>query len=288
MPSARNEMQEPEFWTNWRTSLAIRLAADRHEGPVRVRDGWRTIRRRIKHRLLERHALYQPRFFCLNSGCCGSTYLVRLLADNKWPCVWHEKPPDFNELGISHYDSPLPESRLASLLRYTRWDVFLEANNRLFSLAIPLHRAFPGARFIHLHRDGRQAVRSAMSRPDVEEYLATNVRFRGSLAGRTGQRPFERFCHYWNNINRRILDDLAALEPHVGASLSLRFSDLISGRVEALAHFANRAIPLAQREAVNRSPVARTGQFPEYTQWTERDRRSFDTICGETMQRLGY
>ena len=147
--------------------------------------------------MLEARAIHQPRFFCLNSGCCGSTYLIRLLDDNGWKGVWHEKNPDFNAVGVAHFDHPMNERRLASLLRYTRWDVFLEANNRLFSLARPLHRAFPGARFMHLHRDGREAVRSALSRPDVDRYLRTNIRFQGKLAGPRNASPLERFCHYW-------------------------------------------------------------------------------------------
>ncbi len=252
-------------------------------GPRRV---LRTVRKRFKRRLNGK-AAEKPRYFCLNSGGCGSKYLVRLLADNGWPSVWHEKQPDFNRLGIEHYESELNESRLARLLRYTRWDVFLEANNRLFSLSQPLAQAFPGCRFIHLHRDGRQAVSSAMSRPNVERYLATSVRFRGSLAGFREMRPLERMCHYWNNMNRRILDDLERTAAETRPALSLSFESLVEGRLDALEQFAGRPIAIRRREAVNRGPTKVSARFPEFADWRTADQRLFLEICGETMNRLG-
>ena len=188
-------METTGIWETWQHDTRLRLLSDGRAGALHPAGVWRTGRIRFKRYWLEQGRLQQTRFFCLNSGGCGSTYLIRLLADNFWNGVYHEKTPDFNEIGVLHYENPLNVHRLASLLRYTRWDVFLEASNRLFSLAIPLHKAFPGARFIHLHRDGRQAVCSTLSRPDVEGYLAGNVRFQGFAcrdlrpAAAIGQQP---------------------------------------------------------------------------------------------------
>ncbi len=266
----------------------VRLVADGRSGEPGPRNLWRIGRRRLKRRLLEQRALHQPRYFCLNSGCCGSTYLIRLLADNGWPGVYHEKNPDFNQLGVTHFERPLNEVRLASLLRYTRWDVFLEANNRLFSLARPLHRAFPGAKFIHLHRDGRQAVRSALSRPDVEGYLRDNIRFQGALAGDRQRKPLERFCHYWNNMNRRILDDLESLIPCRGTWLSLTFEDLVAGRLERFCEFVEMPLAMKRRPVVNRGQVGQQGRYPDFGDWPIADQQQFWQICGETMTRLGY
>lgn len=274
--------------TQWRHDRLIRLTADGRQDAPGMRDLWRISRRRFKHRILEGAALHQPRFFCLNSGGCGSTYLICLLADNGWPGVYHEKVPDFNALGVEHWDGPLSQVRLASLLRYTRWDVFLEANNRLFSLARPLYRAFPGSRFVHLHRDGREAVCSALSRPDVAGYLRTNIRFQGTLAGPRQRSPLERFCHYWNNMNRRILDDLLQLFPLTGPWLNLPFADLVAGRLNELERFTGREISVRRRPVVNRGLIGQQGRYPGFADWPESDQRLFHSICGETMQRLGY
>jgi len=40
----------------------------------------RTLRRYIKRSLVDTKDCSQPRFFCQNSGACGSTYIVELLA----------------------------------------------------------------------------------------------------------------------------------------------------------------------------------------------------------------
>ncbi len=39
------------------------------------------------------------------------------------------------EVGRQHYEQPMPTSKLVRMLRYTRHDVYFEANNRLFSLS---------------------------------------------------------------------------------------------------------------------------------------------------------
>ncbi|MGI9517872.1 MAG: sulfotransferase [Pirellulaceae bacterium] len=268
--------------------LELRLVAEGHRGDVQPRDAWRTARKRFKRRWLQPAELARPRFFCQNSGCCGSTYIVELLKDNGIARCFHEKAPDFNQLGVSHYDQPQPFTRLTSLLRYTRWDVFFEANNRLFSLSRPLAHAFPGARFIHLHRDGRAAVASAMSKPDVKSYQQANLRFRGTLAGDHDASPLVRCCRYWNNMNRRILDDLETLESLHGTHLSLSFDDLVAGRLEKLERFMDCSLDVNRRDAVNQGRVRPAGRYPAFAQWSANDQRMFWDICGETMHRLGY
>ena len=124
-----------------------------------------------------------------------------LLNENGVDRAFHEKDPDLNEIGVRHFDTPFQSTELIKTLRYTRHNVFFEANNRLFSLSRELSMAFPGARFIHLFRHPANAVRSAMSKPNVQEYLESGVRFSGSVAGNSGQRPLERFCHYLSLIH---------------------------------------------------------------------------------------
>ncbi len=270
------------------SDLQLRLAADGHAGDVQPRDAWRTARKRFKRRWLQPAELARPRFFCQNSGGCGSTYIVQLLIDNGVERCFHEKAPDFNQLGVTHYEQPQPATRLTSLLRYTRWDVFFEANNRLFSVGRQLACAFPGARFIHLHRDGREAVASTMSKPNVQEYLEANLRFQGNLAGDHAARPLERCCHYWDNMNGRILDDLQSLESQCGSHLSLRFDDLVCGRTQNLEKFIGKSFSVRQRDAVNQGRVRKGGLYPAFDQWPDADQELFWQICGETMRRLGY
>ena len=158
--------------------LLARADADATSG---VRGRWRTLRRLVRRSLFDREVRNQTRFFCQNSGSCGSHYIIDLLRENGVERVFHEKDPDLNEIGVQHFESPLPQSQLIQTLRYTRHNVFFEANNRLFSLSQELATAFPNSKFIHLFRHPANAVRSAMSKPNVVDYLETGVRFAGTL-----------------------------------------------------------------------------------------------------------
>ena len=263
-------------WTGDK-NLMTQADADRQDG---WRGTMRHMRRVLKRCWLDSSNWNLPRIFCQNSGACGSSYIVQLLVDNRFEKTYHERQPDLLQLGLQHFEGQVPRSRLIRILRYTRHDVRFEANNRMFSLSRELSDAFPDTRFIHLLRHPVDAVRSAMSRPGVEQYLATSPRFRGSLAGPKSASPFERFCWHWANMNRRIMADLNDVEHATGRPrLVLRFEDLIAGRVESLEQFLGRPLSVRRRPPVNQSPVRTAGKFPEYSQWTKRQRAQFDHIC---------
>ncbi len=272
---------------NFVNDLEMRIASDGFPNNFQPRHVWRTARKRLS-RMVDHKKLLAPRVFCQNSGCCGSTYIVQLLSDNGLSGCVHEKNPDFNQIGIDHFESPQNPHRLRKLLRYTRWDLFFEANNRLFSLSHAIADAFPNSQFLHLHRDGREAVRSALSRPDVEEYQRENLRFQGTLAGEKTMRPFVRACHYWNNMNQRILDDLEDLKSACGPHHTLSFDNLVAGNLEALEKAIGRSLKIRQRAVVNKGPVRKSGKYPRYEDWNSNDQSTFWEVCGQTMQRLGY
>lgn len=265
------------------------LAKADADASVGIRGRWRTLRRLVQRSVLDKDVRNQSRFFCQNSGACGSHYIVDLLNENNVERVFHEKDPDLNEIGVQHFESPLPQSQLIQTLRYTRHNVFFEANNRLFSLSQELAVAFPKSKFIHLFRHPANAVRSAMSKPNVVEYLQTGVRFSGTLAGSSNQRPLERFCTYWKNVNQRILDDLEILEQSGTAVIWLDFDDLISGNIKTLESFMGCELRNRKRSPSNVGVVRSEGKFDNFERWTDVDRHAledtclplFDTLCSK-------
>jgi hypothetical protein len=257
-------------------SLLAKADADSLDG---LRGRWRTLRRLIKRSIIDRKVFEEAKFFCQNSGACGSHYIVDLLIENGVERVFHEKEPDLNELGVQHFDSPVSKSRMIQTLRYTRHNVFFEANNRLFSFSRELSTAFPNAGFIHLFRHPAHAVRSAMSKPDVATYLDSNVRFSGTLGGTKGQRPLERFCFYWKNINQRILDDLLVLQESGVKTMWLEFDDLVSGRVDQLEKFLDRNLRRTRRSPSNVGAVRKEGKFDTFENWSSKDKETLNQIC---------
>ena len=247
---------------------------------------WRTLRRLVQRSILNQDLRSKERYFCQNSGACGSHYIVDLLTDNGVEKVFHEKEPDFNEIGVQHYEHALPQARLVRALRYTRHNAFFEANNRLFSLSHQLADAFPNAAFIHLFRHPASAVRSAMSKPDVQQYLKTNVRFAGSLAGPPESTPLSRFCFYWRNMNQRILDDLQSLQRGGKRVLWLCFEDMIDGNIGQLERFMHRDLSQKKRDPSHVGAVRKAGKFESIEQWNEADRQQLEEICLPLYQSL--
>ena len=263
--------------------LLSKADADATQG---LRGRLRTLRRLIKRSLFDSDLKTQRRFFCQNSGACGSHYIVDLLSENGIQRVFHEKEPDLNEIGVKHYESRLSQSGLISALRYTRHNVYFEANNRLFSLSKELAAAFPGAAFIHLFRHPAHAVCSAMSKPNAAEYLRSNLRFAGTLAGSPEQQPLERFCHYWANVNQRIFDDLNELQQSGKDVMWLSFEDLGAGDVSKLESFMECELDVQTREPSHVGAVRKEGKFAAFENWNDEDQRSLNEICLPLYQQL--
>ena len=244
-------------------------------------------RRLVKRCWYDQQTINQVRVFCQNSGACGSTYIVKLLNTNGIERSFHEKTPDLLDIGLANYESPIANSQLIRLLRYTRHDVFFEANNRLFSLSLPLARAFPNASFIHLYRHPAEAVCSAMSKPNVDRYLKKNKRFHGTLAGPHDAEPFERFCHHWANMNRRIQADLLQVASQTDRRVvSLQFEDLIAGRIQPLEDILHRSLDHSQCQPANTGLIRSAGRFHAYKQWTAKQKRTFAAICEPVLDSI--
>lgn len=226
------------------------------------------------------------RFFCLNSGSCGSKYLVELIAANGFEGCFHEKFPDLDEPGVRHYLDGTEMRFFRPLLQLTRRRVFLESSNRLFSMTRVLSDEFPGARFIHLYRDGRDQVTSGMNKTIWPEVMSSpRLRYASRLAGPLDAEPFERACWYWRNYNERIANDLEGHD-----ALRLKYEDLVAGRVAELAEFLGVALPLASIPPVNTKEDRKlaTKRYETPADWPQEFHATFDRVCGATMQRLGY
>lgn len=252
-----------------------------------IRGFFRTARRATKRCWLDGETIRRRRIFCQNIGGCGSTYIVQLLRDNGIDRAFHEKAPDLNELGVEHFANPVSRKRLVRILRYTRHNVFFEANNRFFSLTQELALAFPNASFIHLYRDPVEAVRSAMSKPDVEPYLKKNVRLRTAIAGPVSATPFERFCYHWKIANQRLRDDLITVEQRTGRPyLTLGFDDLVAGRLTEFERFTGLNLTRRTRPPVNQRATRAEGKFPEYDHWSLAQQQFLNDVCGPLLAEL--
>lgn len=225
------------------------------------------------------------RFFCQNSGSCGSAYIVELLKANGLGPSYHEKPPDLDIFGIDYYEGRIPDWRARAVLLQTRRGVYFEANNRLFAMSRALKEAFPDARFIHLHRDPRSYVPSALSKPPSSTWDSGRRRYRSeALSGPLDSPLLDRACTYWTRYNRRILEDLRPYH-----HLSLKSADLFDGNLNDLERFLGHELRVRRLGAVNADKAVRKeGQHPNFHDWSSTDQQTLYRICGPLMEELGY
>jgi len=235
--------------------------------------------------LRDEEKLNETKFFCLNSGNCGSTYMVDLLRKNGIENCHHEQRPDFNLLGSEYFvestPDPQKEAKLVKMMQVTRKNTFFEASNRLFALTPIIEQSFPNAKFIHLHRNGQETVRSILSRPYLTDFFTRYTVVRNILSPFPKRKTnFEKACLFWNTLNKTILDDLKNHD-----HLSLPFKKLVNGDLVELESFMHIKIKRRKEAKVNGTKFEKVRKFDE---WPEHQKQIFWDICGDTMERMGY
>ena len=214
-------------------------------------------------------------------------YLVELFRTNGFKDCYHEKRPDLDEEGVAYYLSDQRRHWLKILLLLTRKSVYLESSNRLFSLVPLLTEVFPNAKFIHLHRDGRDSMVSNFNKNNWPSLIQTSTRLRynSELAGSKSLSGFERSCWYWRNMNQRIIDDLKGID-----HLSLRFQDLITGNVAALEDYCGVSFQTKTTAPSNTKDDLKLPEkrYQSFSDFPAENIKQFEEICGNVQKAMGY
>ena len=111
----------------------------------------------------------------------------------------------------------------------------------------------------------------------------TARRFRIGLAGNDLDDYFVSACHYWKNMNERIINDICEV-PH----LKLKFSDLIRGDIEHLEEYIGLKIKNKTINKVTSYGKLVENKYPEFDNWENDKKKIFNDVCGPTMKSLGY
>lgn len=189
--------------------------------------------------------------------------------------------------------------------------VWGDSSNKLSWLIADLAAMFPEARFVHLVRDGRKVAGSYFHKLGAETYDdRSNAALQAFYDG-TGEMPppekpywwpvprrddpmaeafrgfgqFQRICWHWAEINRVILDSLAALPPE--RTLFERLEDLVQSpsQVRGLMDFLGLDYTHADFAAFARPHNVNR---PEDRLLSDLERGQFAAIAAPMMARLGY
>lgn len=245
--------------------------------------------------------------FIISTGRTGTKFFSRFFnQQSRNVRAYHEPYPDLLDVGIDFASDRLSFDSAASqlvrarnaYLRHLDRPVYLEANNRLFSLVPVLDYVFPTCRIVHIVRDARDMTTSCLAK----NWFAADDPFRrlepcdkvgGEMRGEwpTLSRT-AKLAWLWRHQNEIIRKALAGRE----RSMTVRFEALFtpdppSAEFDQLTRFVGAELHanVSQIAATLRRPVnVRRRQVPSWNEWPAREREDFVRIAGEEMRRYGY
>lgn len=252
----------------------------------------------ISDREIDEWASSKKIFFVLTIGRSGTKLLADLLDEAPGAYVVHEPvTEDFQAYQDAFHGE---EEARGYIQRFRKKDIYLrcrdkeintygEVNSLLRRHCNASRQAFPNAIFIHLIRDGRDVVRSMMSRKTMTSDDPNTRRIYPKEGDPwKSQWPemtrFERLCWYWQVENcylRNSIGDTVQLERLV--------SDYDYFR-ENLLDRLGLIIPRETWEEAVDVPknVTKRYQIPSWSDWPDDKMKAFKMICEEEMRRNGY
>ena len=234
-------------------------------------------------------------FFILELGRSGTNFLANLLDQSQGAHVFHEPVvEDFaaylkalhDPKNANKYIRGFRKKEIYLRMRHVPASVYGEVNGVLRRHAAAIRNAFPTGTLIHLVRDGRDVVRSTMSRKTVPFYFM-GLYPKKMDPWRTRWKAmdhFARVCWLWQEEN-------ALLRKEIGKTV--QFEKILSN----YEYFCSEVLEPCQIflekkvwEAAVASPRNITSSFemPKWKDWTAEQQKTFREICGVEMETCGY
>ncbi len=251
--------------------------------------------------------------FIVSTGRTGTKSLANFFNQFAGIVSKHEPIPDClllgnyfarNLLTFEEARDRLRRDRQVTLNRIadeTTIDTYIESNNRLYSLIPVIRDVFPEPRFVHIVRDGRDVVRSMMSRsafkPGDRYRLKASQLNADPYASRwENLSRFEKICWWWQKKDGLIRKALNYGEDNI----TLKFEDLFSSHRDEKE--IRRLVDFAQPNSIDNALVVE--KFSEYTKekrnatsnyalpswekWDPELKQKFQEIAGKHLEESGY
>ncbi|MFW6265994.1 MAG: sulfotransferase domain-containing protein [Halanaerobiales bacterium] len=244
--------------------------------------------------------------FIISTGRTGTKFLAKFFNCFDNTISLHEPNPDFLKLAIDFVRSKVNREEaadkidlfrrpLAGEVRRRRAKVYIESNNRLFSLIGPLSDVFKNFKTIHIVRDGRDYVRSGMSREwytpgdDEPRLKASFFPDDPYYQNWSGLSRFEKICWRWQKKDGFIYQ---ALKDRKNA-ITIKFEDIFKDvdhtglykMVDFLGLSQSRTEKLIDNMIDKKINTNKSYQIPKWPNWGESKRRKFHKIAGNHMKK---
>lgn len=223
--------------------------------------------------------------FVVSTGQCGTRYITSLMQANGIDAVHEHHPPLFIA-AMQYRKNKHREGQLRKILQDTRKDVMFEANWALAFLVPILADLYPEARFIFMHRDPRDYVRSHMSdwKLTPATWHMTDTTVLGPFMDGEFTAPrFLRSCRAWAITNEHLMHTLPG-----DRTFRLPFEDLIDPDSPRLHEVFDWLGVEVSTYSVDPEGSQEDKTWPPKHSWPRPFKHMLHWICGPTMQRLGY
>ncbi|MBU61164.1 MAG: hypothetical protein CMI26_01525 [Opitutae bacterium] len=260
--------------------------------------------------LLKKFDEKRPCVFVLSTGRTGTQTLARLLnlVDNVF--AYHEPSPQLtgiSKLSYEHSDNDLVSEVILETFFSLRMELltdalsfekgYIETSPEGSFLAPIILKAVPNVKFIHVVRDPRYVVRSAMRRnwysgnPDDRNRIICRTK---SPMGENWETldSFQKNVWLWAETNRWICDFTSSLPQN--RKLLIRSEDIFNTRdeeMDKLFSFLGSSLPPHRKissiigKKLNRQE---SGSFPKVADWSDCMHTHMRKIAGGMAEDFGY
>ncbi len=255
--------------------------------------------------------------FVVSTGRAGSNMITCVMAENPLVCSFHELKPHLKTEAFKKWTAQSSSKRIENRINNKRSDIirqvesngliYFESSYYLSFFILELYKLY-NAKFIHIYRDGRYFVRSALSKGWYkEEPLKYRVKdwIRRQFLVNIGHQMkdkelkppkrlktrFEKTSWLWAETNNTILNSLSKIPAKNKISLPLeefnkeqliRLHDFIGIPTDPV--IINKMINIAVQKP-NRS---KTHTSKPVLEWSDAQNDRFDEIASGMMFKLGY
>ncbi len=267
-------------------------------------------KRLLKQKLLKEFDHNCPSVFVLSTGRVGTQTLAALfgLAANVF--AYHEPKPKLyglSKLSYEYSDDTLISTVLQEAFLTTRKELlnysldcgrgYIETSPQTTFLVPVILEVIPNVRFLHIVRNPRDVVRSAMRRKWYEGHSADQTRIVPLSDSEENQQwqkfsAFQKNLWLWHETNRWILKFTSNLP--ADRTLLVHSEDIFNGNegvLQKLYTFVGAPMPPKQKTVriLNKKlNKQREGTFLETTNWSEDMKNDLLSIAGKTARALGY
>ncbi len=277
---------------------SVSPAADPIEDAVtitdrRTDDAWKTL---------------QP-VWVLSTGRTGTNTLTELLKLSPFIDAFHEPAPELFQFSHDYYSGNISRGEALRALQYLRDEsvfrsfrdgfVYVETNNRVTYIADLLLELYPRSKFIFVHRNPYEFIRSGMRRGYYQHHMRDSARIEprpedAYHAEWNHWSEIEKVAWNWSSVNRHCLEFMQELPDEQKMVFSSEtFFSADQSLINKLFHFIGsgdyRPPESDVKRVMGKKHNAQTqGSFSKPEDWTQSQFESVNRIVAPVAETLSY